>query len=111
MGGEGGRSTYGLGEKLRRELSGRIISAQERVGERGDGRPAGTGAGVGAGSAMVHGLLYWVAAAHCWIAEQSGSRVPVDMSQWQPWRCRANARQTRRSERHEGHEGDACDGQ
>jgi hypothetical protein len=40
---------YGLGEKLRREVSGRIISAQDSVGERGDGSPAGTGAG----SAMI----------------------------------------------------------
>lgn len=58
---------YGLGEKLRTSLSGRIMSAQDSVGERGDIRPA---AGVmGAVSTMVMVIcpvvgLYWRAAGH-----------------------------------------------
>ena len=43
LGGEGGLSMYGLGDTARRDDSGNIISAHDRVGERGDGSPAGTG--------------------------------------------------------------------
>lgn len=57
--GEGGRSMYGLGEKLRSEDSGRIMSAQDRVGERGDGSPPEFAAGTGAvrASAMTVNLV------------------------------------------------------
>jgi hypothetical protein len=59
-GGEGGRSIYGLGEKLRSEFSGRIISAQDSVGERGEGRPEGrctAGPAAAAGSAEAAAMV------------------------------------------------------
>jgi hypothetical protein len=55
LGGEGGRSTYGLGERLRSELSGSIISAHDSVGDRGDCSPAGTWT---AAATMVIGGFY-----------------------------------------------------
>lgn len=67
MGGEGGRSVYGFGEKLRSGVSGRIISAQDSVGERGDGSPEGGavgGRGCGCAIAIDARELYWVAAEH-----------------------------------------------
>lgn len=70
---------YGDGEKLRSEFSGRIISAQDSVGERGDGSPAGTGAA----SAMVHGLLYCAAAEHGWIPEDLAGRLAAEWTQHQ----------------------------